>query len=693
MDYCKYADLFYGNGEVDHYYNDGLASKWFYIKALCGNTTPNAVLPFGKISAGAYSGGYPCGYGTHFPNCCGKIDKLGDQMTVRGVSHLHHSGTGAIQYYYNYAITTPFYGDVSNITKYYPIQNEEASPGYYKMTMNGIDVELTVSDDVAYHHYYFEQENGRIAIDFSNDGLSKQFGEQFYAFSKDPYVEVTPFGEVLFSGLLSGVKLYFCVKIDAEKPTVTLFEDVSETKENSITPNPQKPFGAIFDFKGNNAVIKLAYSTLGFDEAKKSIRDASDSFDTVMNKAYATWEKHLSRIEIQTDDDELKGKFYSNLYHSLIKPVDMTGENLMGLKDDCITDISTFWDQYKTVFPLIFMCYPEFGAKLAKGIVNISKTFGKVLCSFGTSEIYPAEMQAKMLGIYPLCDAVYYGIDSVGVKDIEECITRELERDDFKSFIKKGIFERYTHIVDTTDACLYAAKLIDNLVLKHRLLELAENWKNAFDADGIMSKNSPYYEGDRFTYSFRPMANMEDRIAFAGGREKFSNLLDNFFGFGMPSVTQANEFDAWDKLEELSPHRFEGFNNESDMEAPFAYIYTNEHNKLCEIIDECVNRTFTTGRGGLPGNNDSGGLSSLFVWYCLGLFPKAGSGEMFIGSPHIDKATIHLAGGKKLDIEVNNRTKTNIYVDSVTFNGERIDGYKLNVSELIKGGKLIFNMK
>ena len=34
MDYCKYADLFYGNGEVDHYYNDGLASKWFYIKAL-----------------------------------------------------------------------------------------------------------------------------------------------------------------------------------------------------------------------------------------------------------------------------------------------------------------------------------------------------------------------------------------------------------------------------------------------------------------------------------------------------------------------------------------------------------------------------------------------------------------------------------------------------------------------------------
>jgi putative alpha-1,2-mannosidase len=445
------------------------------------------------MSAGACSGGYPCGYGTHFPNCCGKIQKLGDKMTVRGVSHLHHSGTGAIQYYYNYAITTPFYGDVAEITKYYELENEEAQPGYYKMTMNGIDVELTVSDDVAYHHYYFEKTSGRVAIDFSNDGLSKQFGEQFYAFSKQPYVEVTPFGEVLFSGYLSGVKLYFCAVIVAEKPSVTLFEDITETKEKSITPNPEKPFGAIFDFDGNNAIIKLAYSTIGFDEAKQKVRSATDSFDTVMNKAYGIWGKHLSRIEIETDDEELKGKFYSNLYHSLIKPVDMAGENLMGLKGDCITDISTFWDQYKTVFPLIFMVYPEFGSKLYKGIVNISKTFGKVLCSFGMSDIYPAEMQAKMLGIYALCDAYYYGIEDAKIKDIEECIKRELERDDFKQFIKKGTFERYTHIIDTTDACLYAAKLTDDLVLKHKLLELASNWKKAFDDDGIMSKNSPYY--------------------------------------------------------------------------------------------------------------------------------------------------------------------------------------------------------
>lgn len=57
QDLCKYVDVFYG--ETDHFSEDGLASKWFYIKGLCGNTSPHAVLSFGKMSVGAYSGGYP----------------------------------------------------------------------------------------------------------------------------------------------------------------------------------------------------------------------------------------------------------------------------------------------------------------------------------------------------------------------------------------------------------------------------------------------------------------------------------------------------------------------------------------------------------------------------------------------------------------------------------------------------------
>ncbi len=381
MDYCKYADVFYGNGETDHYYSDGLSSKWFYIKALCGNTTPCAVLPFGKISAGPYSGGYPTGYGTHHPNSCGDIRKISDTMHIRGISHLHHSGTGEIGYYYNYAVTTPFYGDVADICRFYPVQSESARPGYYAVTFNGIDCEVTVSDRCAYHHYYFENDGGRVAVDFSNDGLLREFGDKFYGLVQDAHLEVTPFGEVLFTGILSGIRLYFCASVEGVDPKVSLFADGKVCNDTSMGDmDAAKPFGAVFDFAGNSIILKLAYSTIDFEHAKTDVRNSIASFDTVMNKAYEMWNKYLSRVEISTDSEELKQKFYSNLYHSLIKLVDMTGENI-------------------------------------------------------------------------LCDGYHYGTAGVTSDMVDACTRQELGRSDFKSFVKKGVFEGYTHILDTTDAC------------------------------------------------------------------------------------------------------------------------------------------------------------------------------------------------------------------------------------------------
>ena len=694
MDYCKYVDVFYGNGETDHYYSDGLSSKWFYIKALCGNTTPCAVLPFGKISACSYSGGYPTGYGTHHPNSCGGIRKISDTMHIRGISHLHHSGTGAIGYYYNYAVTTPFYGDVSHITEFYPVQSESARPGYYAVTFNGIDCEVTVSDCCTYHHYYFENDGGRVAVDFSNDGLLREFGDKFYGVVQDAHIEVTPFGEVLFSGVLSGIRLYFCAAVEGVDTKASLFADDKVCNVTSMDDmDVAKPFGGVFDFGGNSVILKLAYSTIDFEHAKADVRGSIESFDTVMNRAYTEWNKQLSRIEIDTDNEELKHKFYSNLYHSLVKPADMTGESILGVDGDVVGGLTTLWDQYKTVYPLIFMLYPDMGQSLAAALVNISRSRGRINCSFGLSHILPCEEQAKMLGVIALCDGYHFGTGGVTSDMVDECTKRELERSDFKSFVKKGVFERYTHILDTTDACFDVAKITRDPQLRDRLLDLADNWKKAYGSDGLMSEKSPYYEGDRYTYSFRLQANMGDRIALAGGRQKFVQMLDCFFGFGGESVQQITKLDAYEEISSKHYHRFEGFNNECDMEAPYAYIYAGRHDRTCDIVHECVTRSFTTGKGAIPGNNDSGGLSSCFVWNVLGLFPVAGSGEMLIGSPHINGAVIHLANGNKLELVVNNLSHSNYYVQSVVFNGKVIADYKLPVNLLMQGGTLVFDMK
>ena len=693
-DYCQYADVFYGNGEVDHYAKDGLASKWFYIKALCGNTAPHACLPFGKMSAGAYSGGYPTGYGTHFPNSCGGIRKLGDEMTIRGFAHLHQSGVGAIGFYYNYAVACPFYGDLDQMEVYHPLQDEKGKPGYYAAQFNDILGEMTVNAHTALHRYHFLKENGRLAVDFSNDGLQKVFDERYFGLVKDGHLESVSENQVTFSGIFSGIKLYFCVEMLAENVKSSLFADGKQLIDRQADiQNPEQKFGVVFDFDGNDALLKVSYSTLSINQAQKQLAETKADFDQTADEAYRIWYEYLGAVEFETEDAELKKKFYSNLYHSIVKPTDMAGENVLGV-NDAVTGFATLWDQYKTVFPLMFMLYPRMGEKIVKGLGGVSEALKKIPCSFDLSDKFPCEQQAKMLGIMSLCNAWHCGIEGADKELIARCIRQELSREDFASFLKDGVFERYTHILDTTDGCLAAAEILEDGELKDQLLALAKNWVKAYGEDGVMSENSRYYEGDRFTYSFRLQHNMEERIALAGGKEKFVQMLDRFFGFGLESIEQITAMNSGREIDEVlhKYHRFEGFNNECDMETPYAYIFAGRQDRTCEIVHESIEKSFALGKGALPGNNDSGGLSSCFVWNALGIFPHVVKGEFLMGSPHMEKATLHLPAGKTLEIQAKNLSKENFLVKSVSFNGKPVENFRIKAENLLQGGILEFEM-
>ena len=138
--------------------------------------------------------------------------------------------------------------------------------------------------------------------------------------------------------------------------------------------------------------------------------------------------------------------------------------------------------------------------------------------------------------------------------------------------------------------------------------------------------------------------------------------------------------------------RFEGFNNESDTEAPFSYVYADRHDRVCEIIRAGMKYMFTTGRGGLPGNNDSGALSSYYVLNAIGLFPVAGQDLFIIGSPVVRGAEVALSSGNTLTIKVNGNSDENIYVKSAVFNGRELDSFRIKASELMGGGVLEFTM-
>ena len=138
-------------------------------------------------------------------------------------------------------------------------------------------------------------------------------------------------------------------------------------------------------------------------------------------------------------------------------------------------------------------------------------------------------------------------------------------------------------------------------------------------------------------------------------------------------------------------NRFEGYNNEPDIETPYGYLYAGRHDRCAEVVRAGMRYMYTTGRGGLPGNNDSGGLTSCYVWNAVGLYPVAGQPVYLIGSPIFDAASLQL-GEKRFTVETVDNSAENLYVQRAALNGREIDRAYLGVEEVHAGGTLRLEM-
>ncbi len=671
MRYTDYVNVFYGNGEIDLPAPQGIAKDWQPIKALCGNTHPHAVYPFGQTSCGTYSGGYSSGYGTHKPNSNKPPEKFLEKNKFGGFSHYHCSGTGAMGLYYNYAVVAPFTGNINSAFELRDIARETAKPGYYKVELvDGTVCQTTVDEHTAYHKYSSQS----AIINFSNDGLDKSFGEKFFAYSDETHMEISSQSEVLVSVKMQGVVLYFYVKALGQT-TASLWVDKEETEHAQNFGKTERPFGAIFRGEADAIELQVTFSLISFEHARE-IAGKCDTFESCMQYTENAWEEHLSRFDIDASEQE-KELFYSNLYHTLIKPSDFTGHSpLFDSSKPYVLGFETLWDQYKTQLPLVFSVYPEISAKIVSSYISLGETLGMLPHTLALSSNYSLEaVQASALPEHFLADAYYRGVQIDNMDDFLKITYTDMQRLAKKLFDENGKPYLATHLLDFSEAqkALTAIALQENNAeYSKKFLLLQKDISDVFDKDtGLLKDEFSYYEGNHWNYSFRLMKDMEERISLAGGVEKFEHLLDVFF--------------AYENAEDKSG-RFEGFNNETDMETPYSYHYMDRHDKLAEIIKLANEYMFKNTTGGIPGNNDTGGLSSLFICMNMGVFPVSGQDLLLITKPLYKSITIKLASGKELVIKT---TGEGDVPKKVLHNAKRLNDFTMKVSDFMLGGELL----
>jgi putative alpha-1,2-mannosidase len=528
-----------------------------------------------------------------------------------------------------------------------------------------------MAEKCAVHRYKFNNEGGRISVDFSNDGLYFPLK----AYSEHSELEIISETQAAASVIMQGVRLYFFVECRGAKASALWKNNKDLSDKRKAIERTKESFGCVFEIEGKEAEIRISVSTKSSQMAEDFVLKEKRSFDEIKIQAYSKWNDALSKIEIQSENKDDYEIFYSNLYHSLVKPCDWSGESFIDNSDgDFCVDFCTLWDIYKTQLPLVFSLYPDISSKIINTFVKLCDALGYLPNSFVLTNNFSIESkQACMLTEHIFADAYLRNVHC-DYGTVLDTVMKDIHYEYYESFRNNGTLEKTTKVMDISEACRSIALIAHELGREDTARELEELYNkraNVFDSKtGLLKANYDYYEGNLWNYSFRPMHDMEKRMAFCGGKENFIKLLDRFFGFTQPEDKSA---------------RFEGFNNETDMETPYAYHYAGRHDRISEIIDSMYKYSFTKGRGGIPGTNDSGGLSSCYVWNTVGIFPVSGKDLMIIGLPCFNKAVMHLSSGKDFCVEKHGR---GIYIKEAYLNGKRLSDLSFSVRDMMNGGKL-----
>ncbi|SDH91771.1 glycoside hydrolase domain-containing protein [Agrococcus jejuensis] len=705
------VDPFLGTAPTDLPAPSGLAATWWWPKPQIGNTHPGATAPLGMVSACAYSGAYPTGYGRFDLSTEGIPPAIRPDHVASGFTHFQQSGTGAIRKYYNYFRVTPLTEPLDGLGRQFELLDEQASPGRYSARLdNGVLAELTAGPKSVVHRYTFPRhKDARVVIDCSIGGLQIPFGETV---PLRAHLQLVAPGVAQGEIVVEGAPLVVHVEVRSPRWRQLLWYDRrlmpggSRLDFDSIRPTTLRPFGMMWagpTEQGDQIEVAIGFSLRGPEQARANLyadcgTTLEGRFDERLAATETLWSDALGRIEIDAGTQRREQIFGTALYHSLVKPAFAEDENPFSPRDgDFVFDLCTMWDIYRTQLPLLTALAPDRAIALANSLIVTAEEEGNFPIGYRMARGADRfARQGSALAHTFIADLAQLGLEGVDWELAIVHMLADLRRGYGEDLLRGGVAHPITHHLDLAfgyHCTARVARLRGDRRLARELDDVAARWVDAYDPQTGLAVDSTYYEGGKWNYSFRLMHDMAARIAIAGGDDPFVGLLDRFFGFGGDAVRQPGVAPgAEELLAGYALGRFEGLNNEPDMDAPWAYHYAGRPDRTAEVVHAALEHQFGTGPGGLPGNDDSGGISSWYVWATLGLLPVAGQNVTLLSTPSVREATMQMPGGA-LHLETTGfveptRDSPAQHVQAVHLDGVELRGSSISTRALHRGGRL-----
>lgn len=513
-----------------------------------------------------------------------------------------------------------------------------------------------------------------------------------------------------FCGSDSNYVLYFAAKFATPSSSFGVWADAVKAGATSVTGHKAGAYVS-FPSGAEPVLMKVGISFVSIENAAANLQTEIPGwdFDAVHAAARARWSEMLDHIHAEGGTPDERTIFYTGLYHMLLSPdlfSDTNGDyigfdgKVRGLPpgQEQYANFSD-WDIYRNVVQFHSLLFPHETSQMMQSLVRDAEQSGwlpRWPVANDVSYVMGGDSPAILLST-----AHAFGAQAFDTRSALQFMLKgatqpgtgphgQSQRPWLADYLSKGYIPvgeggqesaaSITLEYASADFAIsrFAAAMSDQTNAA-ALLHSSQNWRNLFDGetgfirprtsdgkflgewdpDRLMPRHKNwdqadqlgFEEGSTWQYTWMIPHNYAGLFHTMGGNEMVLPKLDKFFrklaGWAVPTFTVTNE---------------------PDFCAPYAYVWTGNPWKTQEVVDRIRRETFTTKPDGLPGNDDLGATSGVYVWNALGMYPVIpGVGGLVLGTPLFPRVIMRIGDGRTLEIVSRGE---GIYVDSVKLTGK-----------------------
>ena len=629
-----------------------------------GNAVPGPMVPHGfvKLSPDSQVG---AGSVDAYEYSAGRLE---------GFSHTHLEGPGGGSNGYSNLLVMPWLGalpaQAADLSSGFSHDNEQAEVGYYAVTLDehGVRAELSATAWTGVHRYTFPaSDDARVVFDAGHsrgsaiDAEIVTDGDRFEGWATYTMHPLLTYMLEDAPGSTGELTLYFHGRFSRPWSEQGVFtQDGSALDSASGDRISGEDVGAWFSWatvEGEAVELRLGISLQSVAQATANLEAQAEgrSLEEVRAEAEDAWACRLGRLRVEGGEDHERTLLYTGLYRAMMQPsslVETDGAFVSGTSgepihhDACDTrvfyaDDWCLWDTYRSTHPLATMVEPETMDDRVASFLHQHQEGGWLPKCTWAATGYSRVMIGNH-AVPVLADAVTKGFDDFDHELLWEAVYHTATEDDdawltdgICGYLNLGTAPEYTelgwvsHECDTSQSASMTLEYAYNDWTTARIAEAlslddeaerfdarAESWRNHWDQDqGFMRGRhrdgswvepfdpegpDDFCESNSHVYSFFVPHDPEALVETMGGDAAFVTRLDTFFDEG------------W----------FEP-SNEPSFHVPWLYNHSSQPQRATARVHTLLADHFAADPGGLPGNDDAGATSALYVLAAIGLYPMA----------------------------------------------------------------------